>query len=139
LNDESTQSLADFLPSCPAGARRDARAGPGSSVAAASPQRASTGPHEGFGIQLGGGPIFSSFDDTAGLDFDTKAGWLAGLLMGGNRGGLLGVEVLRFSVQARLMRGLKEISKDLVSAQDSKSKGFVVLVAFPVELKPRHG
>lgn len=179
------------------------------------PQRASTRPHEGFGIQLGGGPIFSSFDDTAGLDFDTKAGWLAGLLMGGNRGGVLGVEadvlygkkgaklnipvvgtvdfeqqvihvpvmlkvnagsgnvnglsvfgvgggffdwqfdskqgsnpskntdgyelgwvvgggveVLRFSVQARLMRGVKEISKDLVSAQDSKSKGFVVLVAF---------
>ena len=179
------------------------------------PQRASSGPHEGFGIQLGGGPIFSSFDDTAGLDFDTKAGWLAGLLMGGNRGGVLGVEadvlygkkgaklnipvvgtvdfeqqvihvpvmlkvnagsgnvnglsvfgvgggffdwqfdskqgnnpskntdgyevgwvvgggveVLRFSVQARMMRGVKEISKDLVSAQDSKSKGFVVLFAF---------
>src|SRR4029450_10949640 len=50
------------------------------------PQRASTGPHEGFGIQLGGGPIFSSFDDTAGLDFETKAGWLAGLLMRGNPG-----------------------------------------------------
>jgi hypothetical protein len=47
---------------------------------------------EGFGVQVGGGPIFSSFDDTAGLDFDTKAGWLAGLLMGGNRGGVLGVE-----------------------------------------------
>jgi hypothetical protein len=179
------------------------------------PPRASSGPHEGLGIQLGGGPVFSTFTDTAGLNFDAKAGWLVGLLMGGNRGGVLGfeadalygkkaaslnipvlgkvdfeqqvvhvpvmlkvnagsgnvnglsffgvgggffdwqfdskqgnnpskntdgfevgwvvgggVELLRFSVQARIMRGLKEIGKDLLSAQDSKSQGFVVLFAF---------
>lgn len=47
---------------------------------------------EGFGIQLGGGPIFSSFDDVAGLQIDSKTGWLVGLLMGGNRGGTVGVE-----------------------------------------------
>jgi Outer membrane protein beta-barrel domain len=47
---------------------------------------------EGFGIQLGGGPIFSSLDDAQGLDLKTKTGWLAGLLMGGNRGGTVGVE-----------------------------------------------
>jgi hypothetical protein len=176
------------------------------------PQRASTGPHEGFGIQLGGGPIFSSFDDVAGLQIEQKAGWLAGLLMGGNRGGVVGVEadvlygqkgakinnvdfdqkvvhvpvmlkinggsgnvngvsifglgggyfdwlfsgkinqspadttngyevgwtvgggveVLRFSVQARYVKGLKAIDKNfnVANSQDSKSKSFVVLVAF---------
>jgi hypothetical protein len=176
------------------------------------PQRASTGPHEGFGIQLGGGPIFSSFDDVAGLQIDQKAGWVAGLLMGGNRGGTLGVEadvlygqkgakinnvdfdqkvvhvpvmlkinggsgnvngvsifglgggyfdwlfsgkinqspadttngfevgwtagggveVLRFSVQARYIKGLKAIDRNfnVANSQDSKSKSFVVLVAF---------
>src|SRR5262245_50492433 len=45
---------------------------------------------DGFGIQLGGGPIFANFADAQGLD--TKAGWLVGLLMGGNRGGTVGVE-----------------------------------------------
>jgi outer membrane protein with beta-barrel domain len=47
---------------------------------------------EGFGIQLGGGPIFSSFDEVTGLQIDQKTGWLVGLLMGGNRGGTVGVE-----------------------------------------------
>ena len=55
------------------------------------PQRAaSTGPHEGFGIQLGGGPIFNKLADATNVD--SKTGWLVGLLMGGNRGGTVGVE-----------------------------------------------
>jgi hypothetical protein len=45
---------------------------------------------EGFGIQLGGGPLFASFTDAQNLE--SKAGWLVGLLMGGNRGGTVGVE-----------------------------------------------
>lgn len=45
---------------------------------------------EGFGIQIGGGPLFANFADASGLD--TKAGWLVGILMGGNRGGTVGVE-----------------------------------------------
>ncbi len=45
---------------------------------------------EGFGIQIGGGPIFANFTDAQNLE--SKAGWLVGLLMGGNRGGTVGVE-----------------------------------------------
>lgn len=44
---------------------------------------------EGFGIQIGGGPVFASLDDASAKQ---KAGWLVGLLMGGNRGGTVGVE-----------------------------------------------
>jgi len=177
------------------------------------PQRVSSGSsHQGFGIQIGGGPIFSSFDEVTGLQIDQKTGWMAGLLMGGNRGGTVGVEadvlygqkgatinhvdfdqkvvhvpvmlkinggssnvngvsvfgvgggyfdwlfsgkindspadttngyevgwtagagveVLRFSVQARYVKGLKAIDKNfnVANSQDSKSKSFVVLVAF---------
>ena len=56
------------------------------------PRVTSSSSADGFGIQLGGGPIFSSLDDAQGLDLKTKTGWLAGLLMGGNRGGTVGVE-----------------------------------------------
>ena len=173
------------------------------------PQRASTGPHEGFGFQIGGGPVFASIDDAQAKQ---KAGWLVGVLMGGNRGGTVGVEadvlygqkgatinhvdfdqkvvhvpvmlkinggsgnvngvsvfglgggyfdwlfsgkinqspadttngyevgwtagagveVLRFSVQARYVKGVKAIDRDfdVANTQDSKSKSFVVLVAF---------
>ena len=45
---------------------------------------------EGFGIQLGGGPLFANFSDAQNLE--SKAGWLLGVLMGGNRGGTVGVE-----------------------------------------------
>lgn len=59
----------------------------------APPQpRGGTGAHEGFGIQLGGGPIFATVDDVQGFNTGNKTGWLVGLLMGGNRGGTLGVE-----------------------------------------------
>lgn len=47
---------------------------------------------QGPGVQLGGGPIFASLDDAQGLDLSTKTGWLVGLLLGGNRDGLFGVE-----------------------------------------------
>jgi opacity protein-like surface antigen len=47
---------------------------------------------EGFGIQIGGGPIFANFADTQGLNLESKAGWLFGILMGGNRSGTVGVE-----------------------------------------------
>jgi len=56
------------------------------------PPRGGTGPHEGFGIQIAGGPIFASLDDVNGTNFSSKAGWLVGLAMGGNRGGVVGVE-----------------------------------------------
>lgn len=45
---------------------------------------------EGFGVQIGGGPLFANFADATGLE--SKAGWLVGILMGGNRGGTVGVE-----------------------------------------------
>jgi len=47
---------------------------------------------DGFGVQLGGGPIFASVDEAQGFDLSTKTGWLIGLLLGGNRGGVFGVE-----------------------------------------------
>jgi hypothetical protein len=56
------------------------------------PRRVTSSSAEGFGIQIGGGPIFANFADTQGLDIKTKVGWLAGLLMGGNRSGTVGVE-----------------------------------------------
>jgi len=55
---------------------------------------------EGFGVQLGGGPIFASLDAAQGFDLSTKTGWLVGLLLGGDRGGVFGVE-------ADLLYGLK--------------------------------
>jgi hypothetical protein len=53
---------------------------------------ASAQQHEGFGVQIGGGPVFSNLTDTKGLNTDNKTGYLVGLLMGGNRGGRVGVE-----------------------------------------------
>jgi len=47
---------------------------------------------DGFGVQLGGGPIFASLDEAQGFDLSTKTGWLVGVLLGGNRGGVFGVE-----------------------------------------------
>ena len=75
----------------------------------------SSGGHEGFGIQLGGGPVFASIDGY-------EVGWVVGA----------GIAALRFSVQGRFQRGLKEIGKDfdVANAQESHSKAFVVLVAF---------
>jgi hypothetical protein len=49
-----------------------------------------SGGAEGFGFQIGGGPLFANFTDAQGLE--SKAGWLAGILMGGNRSGTVGVE-----------------------------------------------
>jgi len=175
------------------------------------PQRVSTGSHEGFGIQIAGGPIFANLSDVTNAK--SKTGWLVGLAMGGNRGGTVGVEadvlygqkgakigtadfdqrvvdvpvmlklnfgsgsangasvfvsgggffdwqfnrkindvdisgdtsgyevgwvagggveVLRFSVQGRYIRGLKQISKnfDVANAQDVKTQAFLVLIAF---------
>jgi outer membrane protein with beta-barrel domain len=56
------------------------------------PQRVTSSSHEGFGIQLGGGPVFANLTDAQGFNTSNKTGWLVGLLMGGNRGGTVGVE-----------------------------------------------
>lgn len=175
------------------------------------PPRASGGSHEGFGIQLAGGPIFANLSDVTNAK--SKTGWLVGLAMGGNRGGTVGVEadmlygqkgakigaldfdqrvvdvpvmvklnfgsgnvngasafvngggffdwqfnrkindvdiagdtsgyevgwvagagveVVRFSIQGRYIRGLKQISKnfDVANAQDVKTQAFLILLAF---------
>lgn len=171
----------------------------------------SSSSHEGFGVQIAGGPIFANLSDVSNAK--SKTGWLVGLAMGGNRGGTVGVEadvlygqkgakigtadfdqrvvdvpvmlklnfgsgsvngasvfvsgggffdwqfnrkindvdisgdtsgyevgwvagagveVLRFSVQGRYIRGLKQISKnfDVANAQDVKTQAFLVLLAF---------
>jgi len=76
-----------------------------------------------FGV--GGGFLDWQFDSKlGGKPSENTDGFEVGWVLGG------GVEILRFSVQARLMRGIKEINKTLQSAQDSKSKGIVILVAF---------
>ena len=56
--------------------------------------------------------------DTSGYE----VGWVAGA----------GFEVLRFSVQGRYIRGLKQISKnfDVANAQDVKTEAFLILLAF---------
>jgi len=46
--------------------------------------------HDGFGIGVKGGVLFSSFSN-ARADFDNNAGWQLGIFFGGNRGGVLGV------------------------------------------------
>lgn len=51
-----------------------------------------SGRHQGLGIQVIGGPLFANITDAKGLDTGNKSGWLAGLALGGNRGGVLGVE-----------------------------------------------
>jgi hypothetical protein len=48
--------------------------------------------HEGLGVQIAGGPLFSNLTDVKGLNTGNKTGWLAGLALGGNRGGTAGVE-----------------------------------------------
>lgn len=48
--------------------------------------------HGGFGVQIVGGPLFSSFRDAPGIrDSANKMGYLVGISMGGNRGGRVGV------------------------------------------------
>jgi hypothetical protein len=85
---------------------------------------------EGFGIQLGGGPLFANFADAQGLDFSSKTGWLVGLLMGGNRGGMVGVE-------GDILYGEKAVTLTLpiVGKQDFTQK----VVHVPVMLKINGG
>lgn len=47
--------------------------------------------HQGAGIGIKGGPIFSSFD-SARQDFGNNTGFEGGLFFGGNRGGVVGVQ-----------------------------------------------
>src|SRR5262245_59234916 len=47
---------------------------------------------DGVGVQIIGGPLFSNIDDASGFNTEQKAGWLVGLGLGGNRGGIVGVE-----------------------------------------------
>jgi Outer membrane protein beta-barrel domain len=83
--------------------------------------RSSSGPHEGFGIQLAGGPLFANLTDVKGFNTGNKTGWLAGLALGGNRGGVLGVE-------ADVLYGEKGAT---VNSQDFKQH----VVDVPVMLK----
>ena len=57
-----------------------------------SSQSQSNGGHEGIGFQVLGGPVFSNITDVTGLKTENKTGFLVGLGMGGNRGGIVGVE-----------------------------------------------
>ena len=52
----------------------------------------SSGGH-GFGVQVLGGPLFANYEDVTGLEFNRRTGYLIGLAFGGNRGGVIGVEV----------------------------------------------
>ena len=47
----------------------------------------------GFGVQVLGGPLFANYEDVTGLEFNRRTGYLIGLAFGGNRGGVIGVEV----------------------------------------------
>lgn len=91
------------------------------------PPRASSGA-EGFGIQIGGGPIFANFADATNVD--SKVGWLAGLLMGGNRGGTVGVE-------ADVLYGQKGVTIHIPGFRDQDFEQHVVHV--PVMLKVNAG
>ena len=63
--------------------------------------QSSSGGH-GFGVQVLGGPLFSNYDDVAGLNFDQRIGYLIGMAFGGNRRGVVGV-------QADVLYGLKPV------------------------------
>src|SRR5882672_7714769 len=56
------------------------------------PTSQGSGFHEGFGLQIIGGPLFANLTDTQGFDTSNKTGYLVGIAMGGNRGGRVGVE-----------------------------------------------
>jgi hypothetical protein len=50
--------------------------------------------HQGIGIGIKGGPLFSSFNsDVADHPLDSRTGWIGGLFIGGNRPGIVGVAV----------------------------------------------
>ncbi len=59
----------------------------------AAPALAQGGGHEGVGVGVKGGLLFSNLDFGANDDFlKNKTGFIGGLFVGGNRGGVLGVE-----------------------------------------------
>ena len=64
---------------------------------AGSPASAQTNErHEGIGIGVKAGPVFNKFifsGDEAEEDLTNRTGWMAGLFIGGNRPGLVGVGV----------------------------------------------
>jgi hypothetical protein len=51
-----------------------------------------SGPHEGVGVQLIGGPLFATLTEAKDFSTKTRAGYLVGLGIGGNRGGVIGIE-----------------------------------------------
>jgi hypothetical protein len=186
----------------------------GSGTPGGSNQQGGSSRQEGLGIQVVGGPLFSNLTETGGIDTSNKTGFLAGLSLGGNRGGRVGVgadilygqrgakivglgdfsqqvvhvpvmlkvnigqrsangvsvfglgggyfewqfsgkvgdvdvsndtngyelgyvfgggvEVLRLSVQARYMHGLKAVDKTLTSSTDSKSQAVAILVGIRI-------
>ena len=64
----------------------------GTNPAASSPPQQQSGGGTGFGVQVMGGPTFSTLADAKTLDPSASAGYLVGLGLGGNRGGVVGVE-----------------------------------------------
>jgi hypothetical protein len=179
-----------------------------------SSQQGESNRQEGLGVQVIGGPVFSKLGAEEGFDTSNKTGFLAGLSLGGNRGGRVGVgadilygqkgskiagfddfseqvvhvpvmlkvnlgqrsangvsafalggpyfewqfsgkvgdvdvsedtngyefgyvfgggiEVLRVSVQARYMHGLKAVDKTFETTTDSKSEAIAILVGFRI-------
>lgn len=47
--------------------------------------------HGGFGVQVVGGPLFSTLSDAQSHESSSKMGYLVGISMGGNRGGRVGI------------------------------------------------
>jgi outer membrane protein with beta-barrel domain len=84
----------------------------------------SSGGAEGFGFQIGGGPLFANFTDAQGLE--SKAGWLVGVLMGGNRSGTVGVE-------ADVLYGKRGVTVPIFGSFDQR------VVHVPVMLKINGG
>lgn len=65
----------------------------GSKTAFAQQSSSSGGNQEGFGVQVMGGLLFPSISsDVVATGQSGKTGWLVGLGLGGNRGGVIGVE-----------------------------------------------
>ena len=61
-------------------------------VGASSAAAQSANSQEGIGVQIVGGPLFANFADAQGFSSSNKTGYLVGVALGGNRGGVVGVE-----------------------------------------------
>jgi hypothetical protein len=77
-------------------------------------QSSGSGFHEGFGVQVIGGPLFSNLTSAQGIDTSNKTGFLVGLAMGGNRGGRVGVEADVLYGQKGAKSGSDEFKQSVV-------------------------